>query len=110
MAQTRRQNLPFGQKVTPSDPGGVDCCDFVVYAVSPVSERKVLEDRVLKGKPVPIRSTLFQFTLDSSKGQEFVIFFSSCYLSFLTIYFFCYLLSDPPGGISKQKNSFTLYA
>src|SRR6267143_3811493 len=98
MAQTRRQNLPFGQKVTPSDPGGVDCYDFIVYAASPVAERKVLEDRGLKGKPVPVRPTLFQFTLDSSKGEEFRYLFSSCYLSLSTNYFFLLSFSRPPPG------------
>src|SRR6266705_6009678 len=32
----------------------------------------------------------------------------SCLLFFYYLFFFCYLFLDPPGGMSKQKKSFTL--
>jgi len=45
----------------------------------------------------------------AAKTEQLVEFSQICYLSFSTNCFFCYLFLDPPGGLSEQEKSFTLY-
>src|SRR6266516_1587154 len=98
MAQTRRPNLPFGQKVTPSDPrvgcllrfrslGGVAC-----WGVEGLGGSR-------SGGQTSHDSThIISMYTGPVKGPRIRYPFSSCNLSFSTNYSL-----DPPGGTSKQK-------